>query len=126
MPHPEAEFAGEGTSIAVETQDVKEKNVVSFLEGTGRALSGTGVSYRHDWGNRHGTWIFNLNWGSVNRNSRVFVSTSEGAPQNQMFIGSAWYTVHNVAPYDHGVSIRVHIGWNSNIRVTVNYLVVNP
>ena len=119
-------FAGEGTSIPIETHDVKESDVVSLIKTDQETLSGQGFTYRHDWGNRHGTWRLNLNWGSVNRNSRVFVSTSEGAPGNQMFIGSAWYTIHNVAPRDGGVDIRVHIGWDSNIRITVNYLVINP
>lgn len=130
MSYQAEEFVGPETSVNVEEQDVKEQDVSQILQSgapiSTESLSGSGFTYRHDWGNRHGTWKLHLNWGAINRNSRVFVTCSEGAPQNQMFIGDAWYTIHNVAPYDGGVSIRIHIGWNSNIRVTVNYLVINP
>ena len=93
------------------------------------ALSGTGFSYRHNWGRLRGQWTLRLNWGAVNRRSRVLVSIGEGAaggPDNGKFLGAARYTLHNVAPRAGGVDIWVNIEWGSDIRVYVDYLVINP
>ena len=93
------------------------------------ALSGTGFTYRHDWGRRHGQLTLRLNWGAVNPRSHVFVSIAEGAaggPDAGKFIGAARYTVHNVAPRVGGVDIWVNIEWGSDIPLFVDYLVVNP
>ena len=92
-------------------------------------LSGTGFTYRHNWGARHGAWILRLNWGAVSPRSRVLVSIGEGAaggPDAGKFIGAARYTVHNVAPRASGVDIWVNIEWGSDILLYVDYLVVNP
>jgi len=92
------------------------------------ALSGTGFSYRHNWGFRRGEWVLRLNWARVNPNSRVFVAISEGAPGGVnagKFIGSARYTVHNIAPRAGGVDIWVNIEWGSNISLYADYLVVD-
>ena len=93
------------------------------------ALSGTGFTYRHNWGLRRGQWILRLNWGSVSPQSRVFVSIGEGAaggPDAGKFIGSARYTVHNVAPRAGGVDIWVNVEWSADILLYADYLVVNP
>lgn len=84
--------------------------------------------YRHDWGNLHGQWILNLNWGAINCNSLVFVSASEfsGGDQQCDFIGAARYTVHNVSPHNGQVSVWLEVEWNSDIRVHLDYLVINP
>jgi hypothetical protein len=98
-------------------------------EVTPAALSGTGFTLRHDWGNKHGQWKLNLNWSAVNRRSRVFVAIGEGAaggPDGGKFIGGARYTLHNVAPRAGGVDIWVNIEWGSDIRIYVDYLVINP
>jgi hypothetical protein len=92
-------------------------------------LSGTGFTYRHNWGARRGQWKLLLNWGDVNPRSKVFVSIGEGAGadvDSGKFIGGARYTLHNVAPRAGGVDIWVNIEWNSNISLFVDYLVVNP
>lgn len=89
-------------------------------------LFGTGFTYRHDWGDRNGQHILNLNWGFVNPNSRVFVAIGEGAAGGGKMIGNARYTLHNVAPGNGVVSIWVNIEWGSPIRLYVDYLVVNP
>lgn len=92
-------------------------------------LSGSGFVYRHDWGARRGQWRLRLNWGDVNPRSQVFVSVGEGAaggPDAGKFIGSARYTLHNVAPRAGGVDIRVNIEWPSDLPLYVDYLVVNP
>ncbi len=93
------------------------------------ALSGTGVTYRHNWGPRRGQWTLRLNWGVVNPRSHVFVSIGEGAaggPDAGKFIGAARYTLHNVAPRAGGVDIWVNIEWSSDILLYADYLVVNP
>lgn len=110
---------------------VKDKNVRGLLKSSAAAvaedLSGTGFTYRHDWGNKRGQWKLTLNWGAVTRNSRVFVSTSEfGGGAQVPFVGAARYTVHNVAPFDGGVVVWINIEWGSDIRVQLSYLVVNP
>jgi hypothetical protein len=96
-------------------------------EGTSTEnLAGNGFSYRHDWGDRKGAWTLRLNFAEVRRDSLVFVSAGEGAPGGGKFIGSARYTVHNVAPRDGGIDILVEIGWEEPIRLLVDYLIINP
>jgi hypothetical protein len=93
------------------------------------ALTGTGFTYRHDWGRRRGPHTLRLGWAAVNPRSRVFVSIGEGAaggPDNGKFIGAARYTLHNVAPRAGGVDIWVNIEWGSDISLYADYLVVNP
>lgn len=92
-------------------------------------LSGTGFTYRHDWGSLRGQWTLRLDWPDVNPRSQVFVSIGEGAaggPDAGKFIGAARYTVHNVAPRAGGVDIWVNIEWEADIALYADYLVVNP
>lgn len=89
-------------------------------------LFGTGFTYRHDWGDRNGQHILNLNWGAVTAESRVFVAIAEGAAGGGKFIANARYTLHNVAPFNGGVGIWINIEWGSPIRLYVDYLVINP
>ena len=92
-------------------------------------LTGTGFSYRHNWGPRRGQWTLRLNWGVVSPQSHVFVSIGEGAgggPDAGKFIGAARYTLHNVAPRAGGVDIWVNVEWSSDILLYADYLVVNP
>lgn len=121
------------SATAVVTQDANAA-ATRPLSATGTSspeaiLNGTGVSYRHDWGRRHGQQRLNLNWGIVNARSRVLVAISEGAaggPDNGKFIGAARFTVHNVAPRNGGVDVWVNIEWGADIPLYVDYLVVNP
>ena len=92
-------------------------------------LSGTAFTYRHDWGRRRGQWTLRLDWAEVGPRSQVFVSIGEGAaggPEAGKFIGSARYTVHNVAPRAGGVDIWINIEWEADIPLYADYLVVNP
>lgn len=121
-----------GHPFAEVTQEVKKNEVRQLLKGGDGAspaeLAGSGFTYRHDWGNLRGQQTLRLNWASVNARSRVFVAIGEGAaggPDGGKFIGSARYTLHNVAPRAGGVDIWVNIEWSSNIRIYVDYLVVN-
>ncbi len=115
---------------APEEQSVNEQEVRKlFTAGEGvsiEALAGNGFTYRHDWGDRNGQWKLTLNWGAINNNSRVFVAIAEGKAGGGKFIGGAKYTLHNVAPSNGQVSIWVNIEWSSPIRLSVDYLVINP
>lgn len=94
-----------------------------------RDIAGSGFTYRHDWGNRRGGHRLLLNLGGVTPRSRVFVSIAEGAaggPDAGKFVGNAKFTLSNVAPRAGGVDIWVDIGWDSDIRIYVDYLVINP
>lgn len=126
-----SELKDSGRPFSEATASVKQKDVRALLTAGSAAvaedLSGTGFTYRHDWGNKHGQWKLTLNWGAVTRNSRVFVSASEfGGGAQVPFVGGARYTVHNVAPFDGGVVVWINIEWGSDIRVQLSYLVVNP
>lgn len=93
------------------------------------ALSGNGFTYRHDWGKRRGWQYLRLNWRGVTPRSLAFVSIGEGAaggPQSGKFIGNSTFTLHNVAPRDGGIDIRVNIDWKHDIPLYVDYLVINP
>jgi hypothetical protein len=115
-----------------ESEQQAEQAAVRPLSGAASLepeLSGTGFSYRHNWGPRRGELKLSLNWSAVNPKSRVLVSVGEGVaggPDNGKFIGSARYTVYNVAPRAGGVDIWVNIEWGSDILLYVDYLVVNP
>ena len=135
MTKPMQEEAGKAAttihpSSDQETQDVKQKEVVQLFNNGGSGasaqnLAGTGFSYRQDWGARHGDWKLTLNWGAITCNSKVFVSAHEvtGACA---FVGAAKYTVHNIAPFNGGITVWIKVDWSSDIRVRLDYLVVNP
>ena len=83
---------------------------------------------RWDWGNLNGDLILRLNWAVVTAASLVFVAIGEGAaggPTAGKFIGSAKFTLYNVAPRNGGVDIWININWPTPIRLYVDYLVVN-
>jgi len=110
-------------------QEAREGEMQPFGTAVEPELSGTGFTYRHNWGARRGQWKLLLNWGDVNPRSKVFVAIGEGAGADVdagKFIGGARYTLHNVAPRAGGVDIWVNIEWNSDISLFVDYLVVNP
>ncbi|MEG4085778.1 hypothetical protein [Microcoleus sp. POL10_C6] len=112
-----------------ENQDAKVEEVDQFgmsQEGASpEAFFGNGYRYRHDWGDRNGQHILNLNWGIITPNSLVFVAIGEGASGGGKFIGNARYTLHNVAPNNGVVSIWVNIKWGTPIRLSVDYFVFN-
>lgn len=124
--------SSQGGYASQETQQVDEQQVRELFKTVAEGAPGltgfvgNGFTYRHDWGNLNGQWILNLNWGAIHAGSRVFVAIGEGAAGGGKFIGSARYTVHNVAPANGVVSIWVNIEWSYPIRLYVDYLVVNP
>jgi len=117
------------SSAAQAPYNVAEAHAAPDGEGLQPALSGTGFTYRHDWGLRRGEWVLRLNWSDVGPRSQVFVAIGEGTAGGAdagKFIGAARYTLHNVAPRAGGVDIWVNIEWSSDIPLYVDYLVVNP
>ena len=116
-----------------ESQKPKEQEVIPLFtiekaEVGAEELFGRGFTYRHDWGNRRGHWILNLTWsGVINLNTRIFVSATEFNRANgEALVGSANYTVFNVAPYNGGVRVWVNINWSSDIPIRLDYLIINP
>jgi hypothetical protein len=114
---------------AEEEQEVDTQQVKTLFGGEGgtEAISGNGFTYRHDWGDRNGQWKLNLNWpGVLTPNSRVFVAIAEGAAGGGKMLQAAKYTLHNVAPQDGKVGIWLNIEWSSPIRLSADYLIINP
>ena len=114
-----------------ETADVQALSPLpGSPEGVGtQDLAGSGWTYRHDWGNKRGQWTLRLNMGGVGPRTRAFVAIAEGAaggPDGGKHLGAARYTLHNVVPRAGGVDIWVNIEWGSDIRIYVDYLVINP
>jgi hypothetical protein len=131
MPTAGSGQAAAPASYAAVTAQVQQAQVHPLFGAASPQpeLSGTGFTYRHDWGARRGEWLLQLNWADVGPRSQVFVAIGEGAapgPDAGKFIGSARYTLHNVAPRPGGVDIWVNIDWESDIAIYVDYLVVNP
>jgi hypothetical protein len=111
-----------------ESQDLVEDQIQP-LSGTGEAglAALNGWSYRHDWGNRRGQHVLNLNSNLFRAGQVIMVAIGEGAaggPPAGKFVGASRYTLHNVAPQNGRVSIWINIEWSSNIRIYVDYLVV--
>jgi hypothetical protein len=78
-----------------------------------------------------GTETYNFSWDAINHKSCVVITAAEGSEPSengqvlgtsnspQRFVGAAPFTVHNVAPYDGGVSFRIEIGWGSTLNTWV-------
>ena len=128
---PKVETPALRVPYSEEEQDAEPAGVLQLLGAAlpEPELSGTGFTYRHNWGARRGQWLLRLNWAAVNPRSRVLVSIGEGVAggtDSGKFIGGARYSLHNVAPRAGGADIWVNVEWGSNILLYVDYLVVNP
>lgn len=67
-----------------------------------------------------------LGTDKVNAFSQVAVSMTELDSEGNPFLGSAIMTVNNVVPRANGdIIVRGHIHWESNLRVRLNYIIVN-
>lgn len=76
----------------------------------------------------HGTgaWVFGFPNATVRADSRVSVSLTEIDSSGTPILGNATTQVMNVVPHDDGtMTVRYHVGWNSNIRVLFNFIIVN-
>jgi hypothetical protein len=70
---------------------------------------------------QHGVGDFNFGWDAITHQSSVVITAAEGKEpvengtvlltneSPERFIGAAQFTVHNVAPYDGGVTFRLEI-----------------
>lgn len=106
------------------TADSKEIKTLG-LGGT-NVQAVNGFTYRQDWGNRRGQWKLTLNSSAISNQSKVLVSICEwDGVSGQGFVGAARYTVHNVAPFNGGVTVWINIEWSADIRIRMDYLVVN-
>lgn len=62
----------------------------------------------------------------INSNSRVFASLSEysyAGPYSGRFMGAARMTVHNVVPFNGGVTVWTDVEWGSALNVRMDLLV---
>lgn len=90
------------------------------------------LTYRYYWGRKHGTWNLKFNWDAIRYDSYVVVTASEGTPPDvsiggevgQRFVGNAAFTIHNVAPHDGGVTIKLTIDWESDLDTYVDYILM--
>ncbi|MFC9873279.1 hypothetical protein [Nocardia salmonicida] len=76
----------------------------------------------------HGTgaWVFGFPSADVRADSQVSVSLTEIDTDNTPFLGPATTQVLNVVPHADGtMTVRYHVGWNSNIRVLFNFIIAN-
>lgn len=76
----------------------------------------------------HGTgaWVFGFPSADVRADSQVSVSLTEIDTNNTPFVGPATTQVMNVVPHADGtMTVRYHVGWNSNIRVLFNFIIAN-
>lgn len=124
IPAGQEDAASSGASrFEVAVQDADQTAVMPIMG------PGSGFGFRVNWGVRHGQWLLTYNHAGITPRSLVFVAISEGAqggPNAGKFIGSARFTVHNVAPRAGAVDILVDIDWNSNILLYADYFVYNP
>ncbi|MEU4416006.1 hypothetical protein AB0G00_15045 [Nocardia salmonicida] len=76
----------------------------------------------------HGTgaWVFGFPSADVRADSQVSVSLTEIDSADTPFLGPATTQVLNVVPHADGtMTVRYHVGWNSNIRVLFNFIIAN-
>lgn len=113
-------YKGQGSSTEEQNQNT-------------RSLTYPDFTYRHEWGDKNGWWVLTLRDSRIRPSSNVFISLSEVEPIASTthpipnpFIGSARFSVYNVAPSDGAVAIRVHIDWPNPLPVQVSYLIINP
>jgi len=82
------------------------------------------------WGRWHGRLNCTLTTDTIRNESVVLVATSEGDEGNSSaspgrFVGSAKYTVGNIAPFDGGVRFVVTIDWDDPIPFWTDIVVLD-
>jgi hypothetical protein len=114
--------------------DEGEVRLLGRAERVGaQQLAWPDFTYRALWGPYRGWMVLTLNSGWISKTSNVFVSASETTdlvtnvdPVPEPFVGDARYTVHNVAPFNGGVRVRLNVEWPEPLNIQLSYLVVNP
>ena len=75
-----------------------------------------------------------LNWRAIKHQSVVLVSASEGrenvneAPSSyepNRFVGYALITVHNIAPFDGGVSFVLTVNWDEPLPIWADVVLLD-
>ncbi len=89
--------------------------------------------HRVTWSPRHGNWrLHHTPWSHISCKSLVFVSASEyeadehGRGYLCDFTGDARFTVHNVSPFDGGVTVWLEINYDLDLPVRLDFLIINP
>ena len=82
------------------------------------------------WGRWNGRVLCRLNFGDINHQSVVLVTASEGDDGNssaspQRFVGSANFTVANIAPFDGGVRFVVRVDWDTPIPLWTDIVIMD-
>jgi hypothetical protein len=77
------------------------------------------------------TGNYNFSWDIINNVSSVVITAAEGrepaengqvlgtTQSPELFIGDGQFTVHNIAPYDGGVTFRIEIDWGNPLNTWV-------
>ncbi|MFE7722893.1 hypothetical protein ACFU44_28100 [Nocardia rhizosphaerihabitans] len=76
----------------------------------------------------HGTgaWVFGFPTTQVWADSQVSVTMTELDVNGIPFFGRATMQVRNVVPHADGtMTVRYHVGWDANLRVLFNFIIVN-
>ncbi len=102
------------TSAGVESKEITVTESVKASTNAG--------GYTHLWGAFSGCVRFNLTGLGLPNAYPVAVSASERDAAGTEFIGSAVYTVTNVAVGNNIISARVCIDWPNPILVNIHYV----
>ncbi|MBO4204603.1 hypothetical protein [Micromonospora echinofusca] len=108
----------QGPSLRAQTRVANATVDPAALGGASTMAYG---SYTHYWGARNGWWTLNLSGLPVTPRQAVVVSASEVDGGGNEFIG-ATITVHNVAVWNGGASIKIYVDWGSPIYINVHYV----
>ncbi|MEV0546759.1 hypothetical protein [Nocardia salmonicida] len=124
-------------AVVAASADTEEERFESAKTGYGaeeaavRAIGQTNITSIF-WAQKilrtHGTgaWVFGFPSADVRADSQVSVSLTEIDTDNTPFLGPATTQVMNVVPHADGtMTVRYHVGWNSNIRVLFNFIIAN-
>ncbi|KQY32565.1 MULTISPECIES: hypothetical protein [Nocardia] len=124
-------------AVVAASADTEEERFESAKTGHGaeeaavRAIGQTNITSIF-WAQKilrtHGTgaWVFGFPSADVRADSQVSVSLTEIDTDNTPFLGPATTQVMNVVPHADGtMTVRYHVGWNSNIRVLFNFIIAN-
>lgn len=93
-------------------------------------------AFRYCWGLSK-TVRCNFQWDIINKDSFVVVTASEGSEfieggsiimstaSPKRFVGSARFTVDNIAPHEGGVTFRVTIDWPRPLMLWTDIIVLD-
>jgi hypothetical protein len=111
-----------GSNLPAKVEQGKPGEPAKAKEGA--ELSANSFSAYFTW-RGNGTVRINCAHAGINANARVVASISEynTDPRQNRFVGDAPMLIHNVAPYNGGVVIRLYVGWNTPLNVRIDVLV---